>query len=157
MRFVEPLYPDWRILSVVTVNIQLEPVAYTLRVDSGNHSFFPFVEQGQYRIIHIVVNQRNGAFCLSYQVRYKTVSVKHLPVVEYTLHGRNIGFQSFEHLVDALVRHLLMPFHFKLMIFNRFKPLEQLGIGNYKTAHGHKGSHDADVHLSMAIPCSVKA
>ena len=86
------------ILSVVTVNIQLEPVAYTLCVDSGSHSFFPFVEQGQYRIIHIVINQRNGAFCLSYQVRYKTVSVKHLPVVEYTLHGRDIGFQSFEHL-----------------------------------------------------------
>lgn len=49
MRFVEPLYPDWRILGIVTVNIQLEPVADTLRVDSGSHSFFPFVEQGQYR------------------------------------------------------------------------------------------------------------
>ena len=77
--------------------------------------------------------------------------VKHLPVVEYALHGRDIGFYPFEYLVDALVCLLLMLLHFQLVIFYRFKQLEQLGIAGYETAHGHKGSHDADVHFHRSL------
>ena len=40
-----------------------------------------------------------------------------------------------------------MLFHFQLMIFYRFKSLEKLGISGNETAHRHKGSHDADIHI----------
>ena len=40
-----------------------------------------------------------------------------------------------------------MLIHFQLMIFYRFEPLKQLGIGSDETAHGHKGSHNANIHI----------
>ncbi len=106
MRLVESLYFDRRILDVVTVNIQLELVADTLRVDNGRYTFLSFIKQRKYGVIHIVVNQHNGFFCFPYQIGHETISVKHLPVIEYALHRRNTCIQTFENFVNTFVLSL---------------------------------------------------
>lgn len=47
MSLVELFYLDKRILSVVAVNIQLELVVDTLRVDSDRYSFRSFIKQAR--------------------------------------------------------------------------------------------------------------
>lgn len=132
---VELLYFNGRILGVMTVNIQAEPVADMLRIDSCRHSSFPFVKQREYGVIHIVVNKNNRMSGLSYQIGHETVSVKHLPVIEYTLYGWSVRIQPLEDFFNAPVRRLLMLLHFQLVIFYCFEPLEQSGIGSNETPH----------------------
>ena len=57
--FVESLYLNGRVLCIVTVNVQLELLADMLGVNGGLHGAFPFVKQGQYRIVHIIVDEND--------------------------------------------------------------------------------------------------
>ena len=57
MCFVELFYFNVWILGVMTVNIQLELVADTLRVDGCSNSVFSLVEQSKYGVINIVVDE----------------------------------------------------------------------------------------------------
>lgn len=68
MSLVELFYLDKRILSVAAVNIQLELIVDTLCVDSGRHLFPFFIKQGDYGVIHIVVNKHNKVFRFSCQI-----------------------------------------------------------------------------------------
>ena len=57
MCFVELFYFDVWILGVMTLNVQLELVADTLRVDGCSHSVFSLVEQSKHGVINIVVDE----------------------------------------------------------------------------------------------------
>ena len=113
-------------------------------------------------MVHFIVNQHDRMLGFSYQIGHETVSIKYLPIVKYTLYGWNICIQSLENLINAFVRQLLMPFHFKLMIFYRLKPFVTTKRRMDTKARiirifTSTAVRDFKTELSMAIPCSVKA
>lgn len=57
MGFIKLFYFYVRILGVMTVNIQLELVAYTLRVDGCGNAVFSLVEQSKHGVINIVIDE----------------------------------------------------------------------------------------------------
>ena len=69
MAFLAGVHLYRRILAVVLLQVQLQLAADLLRVDVGLHADIALAEHQQHRLIYIVVNQDDGFFRRTYQVR----------------------------------------------------------------------------------------
>lgn len=64
---------NWCILSIMTVYVKLELSAYLLSIDNGRDIDSPFIEQGQYGFIHIVVDKDNAFLRTLYQIGHECI------------------------------------------------------------------------------------
>ena len=76
------------VLAIVLLNIQFQLMADSMCIDGCCHSSITFTQHQQYRIIHIIVNKKNGFLRCAYQVSSKLISIKNLPVVENSFDWR---------------------------------------------------------------------
>jgi len=53
----------FRVLAVVFFQVEFELFAHVFGVDCCEYVFFAFAQQGQYRIVNIIINQDDGFFC----------------------------------------------------------------------------------------------
>lgn len=66
-------------------------------IDSCNYIIIPFTQQGQYRVIDIIIQQDNRAFGTPDNIRNKCIGIKNLPVVENTFFAVElVAFQSLK-------------------------------------------------------------
>ncbi len=94
------LYPHWWILHVVTINVQAESIGQTTYADCGSHPFCSLRQLGQDTVIGIIVNQDNGFFRTTNQIRHKLVGIKYLSVKENALFWRK---RALDQMVDFLI------------------------------------------------------
>ena len=140
------------ILSIMTVNVELELTAYLLGINYGRYIVSSFIEQCQYCFIHIVVDKDNTFLCTLNQVGHESIGIINLTIVEHTLLRFCIALvQSAKHLVYAFVCLLLMLLHFQLMVLNSFQATEHRSVVHHKMTHGNKGSHYLNVDFNGCL------
>lgn len=106
-----------------------------------------FVKPFKDCVIHIIVNKDNTLSGLTDKVAHKSVCIKYLTVIEYSLHGDGfLFFKSLQHLVYSFIRLILMLLKGELIIFNGVQPLEYPGVGGKETTHSGKSFHDTDAY-----------
>ncbi len=108
---------DGTILCIVALQVEGELLCDAARVNLCAHSVGALVEQGQHRVVHIVVEKDDAAFGAAHQVADESVGVEDLSVEEDALHGRQGHadeevdflfrlayslFQAFKALVDGI-------------------------------------------------------
>lgn len=114
---LERINGDGAVLRIVALQVEGELLCDAACVNLCAHSVGTFVEQGQHRVVHVVVEQDDAAFGAAHQVTDESVGVEDLSVEEDALHGWQGGtdeevdflfrlaytlFQAFKALVDGI-------------------------------------------------------
>ncbi len=82
---LERINGDGAVLCIVALQVERQLAGDAARIDLCAHTIGAHVEQGQYRVVHIVVEQDDAALGTADKVTDKGVGVKDLPVVEDAL------------------------------------------------------------------------
>ena len=128
---LERIDGDGTVLRVVALLVEGKLLRDVACVNLCAYPVGALVEQGQHRVVHIVVEQDDAAFGASHQVADESVGVEDLSVEEDALNGRQGGtdkevdflfrlayalFQSLKTLVDGITfeqivfQHIVGPF-----------------------------------------------
>lgn len=79
---------DGTVLRIVALQVEGELRRDAARVNLCTHAIGTFVEQGQHRVVHIVVEQDDAALGAAHQVADKSVGIEDLPIEEDAFHWR---------------------------------------------------------------------
>ena len=114
---LEHIDGDGTVLRIVALQVEDELLCDVACVNMCTHSVVSLVEQGQHRVVHVVVEQDDAAFGAAHQVADESVGIEDLSVEEDALHGRQghadekVDFlfrfayallQAFKALVDGI-------------------------------------------------------
>ena len=134
------------ILCIVAFQVKSQFFVHSPCIYGGSDSALPFVEQSQYRFIHIIVYQDDGPLGRFNQVSGKDVGVEYLSVEEDSFHRRKCRVYEESYLFLCLAYPLFQPFHarieriaFQQVFFQDFVgPLAELDApaGIYPVAYG---------------------
>ena len=106
---LERIDGDGAVLRIVALQVEGELLGDVARVNLCAHPIGAFVEQGQHRVVHVVVEQDDAAFGAAHQVADESVGVENLAVEEDSLHGRQ-GYADKEvNFLFRLAYTLLQP------------------------------------------------
>ena len=140
VRFLKDFYSYRGVLQVMLVDIQLKCFRNLHSVYLSRYSIRPLVEHGKNGIINIVVNQYDPCSGFSYSVRHKGICIVTFAIIEDSLPARLILLELGEYFLELLLI-------FQLLAVKTIEPLEYLRIGNEKSAHGDKCTHNQYVCL----------
>lgn len=87
---LERIDGDGAVLCIVALQVEGKLLGDVARIDLCTHTVGTLVEQGQHRVVHIVVEQDDAALGTADKVTDKGVGVEDLPVVEDALVGRTL-------------------------------------------------------------------
>ena len=85
---LERIDGDGAVLRIVALQVEGELLGDVACVNLCAHTVGAFVEQGQHRVVHVVVEQDDTFFGAAHEVADESVGVEDLSVEEDTLHGR---------------------------------------------------------------------
>ena len=94
---------DGSVLRIVALQVKGKLLYDGACVNLCAHSVGAFVEQGQHRVVHVVVEKDDTAFGAAHQVADESVGVEDLSVEEDALHGWQ-GHPRFE--LSQILRQL---------------------------------------------------
>ena len=114
---LERIDGDGTVLRIVALQVEGKLLGDVACINPCAHPVGALVEQGQHRVVHVVVEQDDAAFGAAHQVADESVGVEDLSVEEDALNGRQGGtdkevdflfrlayalFQSLKTLVDGI-------------------------------------------------------
>ena len=114
---LERIDGDGAVLCIVALQVEGELLSDVACVNMCAHTVGAFVEQGQHRVVHVVVEQDDTVFGAAHQVADESVGVENLSFEEDSLHRRQGGtdeevdfflrlayalLQAFKALVDGI-------------------------------------------------------
>ena len=94
---------DWRILLVMALHVELLLLCQLASVDRGADIGIALAEQGEGRLVDVVVDEDDGLFRLFDEVGYLHVGIKDLPIVEDALYWWQRGADEEIDLVLQLL------------------------------------------------------
>ena len=101
---------DGAVLCIVSLQVEGELLCDVACVNLCAHPIGAFVEQGQHRIVHVVVEQDDAAFGAAHQVADESVGVEDLSVEEDALQWRQGGMDEEVDFLFSLAYTLLQAF-----------------------------------------------
>ena len=107
---LEHIDSDGAVLRIVALQVEGKLWCDAARVNLSTHSVGAFVEQGQHRVVHVVVKQDDTVFGAAHQVADESVGVEDLSIEEDTLHGRQGGTDKEVDFLFRLANTLLQTF-----------------------------------------------
>ena len=123
------------------VDVQLQLLGKFSGIYGCLHSYRPFGQHGQYRIVYIIVNQYNPPCGSPYELRHEGVRIIYLPVEEDAFFGDVISFvYDFQYFFNIEICLPLLEFKFI------YSSVQSLFIGNH-IPHCDKSPHNLDVNL----------